>query len=71
MIYAVFVCLHYAAAPQLDNCRIMRVNGEAMYFQSIAECKKITATLNARVDPRAATFQKWTCMGKPAWQPAN
>lgn len=67
MVYAVFLCLHYAAAPQLNNCQPLRVNGQSMYFQSEAECKKTAAILNAR----AASFQKWLCMAKPAWQPVR
>ncbi|MGD0420628.1 MAG: hypothetical protein ABSA68_13795 [Xanthobacteraceae bacterium] len=68
MAYAIFLCLHYSAsAPQLDNCQILRVNGEAMYYQSAGECKKTAAILNAR----AAAFQKWVCMAKPGWQPAQ
>ena len=68
-VYAVFLCLHYAAAPQLDSCQPLRVNGEAMYYQSGAQCKKTAEVLNAR-----GPMHGWACMAKPApptWQPVR
>jgi hypothetical protein len=66
MIYAVFLCLNYAGAPQLNNCQPLRINGETQYYQSKADCKKIADTMNAH-----AAVKGWVCMAKPGWQPAQ
>jgi hypothetical protein len=84
MVYAIFMCVVYAAAPQqLKNCEIQQVGalsydrlghphgGRVIYYQSIEECKKAAAPYNANFHPGASTNLKAVCMGKPDWQPVQ